>query len=348
MTERRARVALRSIAVLAVICLQSQYGLAAVADDSAEELYARAVELFESRQASALAESADLFEKVIRLEPRHALAFSGLAANSCLQALYSLAPPREVMPRARRSAAAAVELDPGLAQPYASLALVAFLFDWDWRRAEELFLRSFEKDPTYAQARHWYAMLLTARRRFDEAVEQIDEAQRLDPGSRIITVKRGTVLTAAGHFASAEEQLRLAIERFPRMALPWRELGFLRLRQGRLEDAVENFERAAGLGGGASKSSGGLGYVYGRVGREEESWAILEDFVERSQSSFVPPLYVALMYVGLDEPETALDWLEKAMEIRDPGLVYLGVKPGYESLQGGVRFQELLRTVGMD
>jgi len=318
------------------------------ADDSAEELYARAVKLFESRQGPALADSADLFEQVIRLEPRHALAYSGLAASSCLQALYSLAPPRQVMPRARQAATQAVELDPGLAQPYASLALVAFLFDWDWRRAEHLFLLSFEKDPTYAQARHWYAMLLTARRRFNEAVAQIDEAYRLDPESRIITVKRGTVLAAAGHYALAEQQLRLAMQRFPEMALPWRELGFLRLRQGRPKDAVESFEKAAELGGGTSKSSGGLGYVYARVGREEESRAILEDFIERSQSSFVPPLYVALMYVGLGERQAALRWLEKAMEIRDPGLVYLGVKPGYESLRGEARFEDLLATLGLD
>ena len=54
------------------------------------------------------------------------------------------------------------------------------------------------------------------------------------------------------------------------------------------------------------------------------------------------------MYVGLGEREAALDWLEKAMEMRDPGMVYLGVKPGYESLRGDTRFEELLRSVGMD
>ena len=94
--------------------------------------------------------------------------------------------------------------------------------------------------------------------------------------------------------------------------------------------------------------SGGLGYAYAQVGREEEARAILEAFIERSHSSFVPPLYVALMYVGLGEREAALYWLEKALEIRDPGLVYLGVKPGYESLRGEPRFEDLLATVGMD
>lgn len=333
------------LVLLALLAADPIAGAAATADE-AESLFARASALLETRRPKALLESAELFERVGELQADHALAFSGLATTSCLLALYSIEQPQDVLPRARRAAQTAVRLRPDLAQAYAALGLVAFLYDWDWVLAEAHFRKSIDRDPAYAEVRHWYAMLLTARGRFSESVTSMDEALRLAPKSRIINVKRGTVLTAAGRYREAEAQLRAAIAAFPSMALPWREIGFLELRRGDTEAALVAFEEAAELGGGPSKESAGLGHAYGVAGRHEEAREILDVLLRRSRESFVPPMYVALVYLGLGQRDHALEWLEKALRIHDPGLVYLRIKPGFEALYDDPRFIEILARVG--
>jgi tetratricopeptide (TPR) repeat protein len=61
------------------------------------------------------------------------------------------------MPKAKVAAQKAVELDPTLAEGYASLGLVKFFYDWDWPEAEREFRRALELNPNSAEARIDYA-----------------------------------------------------------------------------------------------------------------------------------------------------------------------------------------------
>ena len=85
-------------------------------------------------------------------------------------------PPREAMPKAKAAASRAIEIDDGLAEAWASLAAVRWWYDWDWDGAEEAYHRAIALNPNYATAHDGYAMLLSARGRFDEAIEQITKA----------------------------------------------------------------------------------------------------------------------------------------------------------------------------
>lgn len=60
-------------------------------------------------------------------------------------------------------------------------------------------------------------------------------------------------------------------------------------------------------------------------------------------SSFSP----AIIYVGLDEYEKALDLMEKAYEERCGWLAYLKVDPRLDPLRKEARFVHLLQRVGL-
>jgi tetratricopeptide (TPR) repeat protein len=338
------------LALLAISC--SGDGSEATTDRTtpppeAVDAYTRGRRLWETRSAQGLNDSLTLFEEALTLHPDYAAAWAGLADSSCLLGLYALRSPAETMPKARAAARRALELDPSLAAAWASLGLTQYLFEWDWAAAETSFRRALELDADHATVYHWYAMLLTATGRHDEAVTTMDRALSLAPQSPIINVKRGTVLTAAARFDEAEAQLRASLSLFPEAPLAHRELGFLDLRRAHFQDALASFERAAQLQASAFKSSGGLAYTYARLGRTQEARTILTDFLRRADSSFVPPMYIALMYVGLGETDQAFAWLEQAYRIRDPGLVYLLVKPGFESLSEDPRFHDLASRIGL-
>jgi hypothetical protein len=45
-----------------------------------------------------------------------------------------------------------MSLDPALAQPYTTLALIAMNYDWAWDDAERLYRRAIDVNPNYATA----------------------------------------------------------------------------------------------------------------------------------------------------------------------------------------------------
>ena len=63
---------------------------------------------------------------------------------------------------ARSAALSAVHLDPTLAEPHASLAMIYFYADWDAPAAEQEFQRAIALEPNYATAHHWYALDLAS------------------------------------------------------------------------------------------------------------------------------------------------------------------------------------------
>jgi hypothetical protein len=58
------------------------------------------------------------------------------------------------------------------------------------------------------------------------------------------------------------------------------------------------------------------------------------------------PHYTAQVYIGLDEPDRAIEWLEKAERERSSDLIYLKTDPIYKRLQSDPRFAALLQRIG--
>jgi len=320
----------------------------------AQRHYVEGRRLLDSRRSEAMLQSIGELEAAVAADPEHVLAWAGLAEASALAALYSLAEPGTTLPRAREAAERALALDESLPQAHAVLGLVRYLYDWEFDAAEESFRRALDLGADYAPAAHWYAMMLAATARYDEALQRIDQALGADPDSPLLVTKRATLLTAAGRFAAAEAHLEGARARFPDYSLVEREWGFLELRRHaagegarRLEEALAHFRRAAELSGGASKADAGLAYVYGRLGRQREAEEILAALDVDAASSFVAPTVLALAHLGLGDRAQALTLLERAEEVHDPGLVYLCIKPGLESLYGEPRFRALAARIGL-
>lgn len=87
----------------------------------------------------------------------------------------------------------ALALDDGLAEAHASLGRIRTSFDWDWTGAEEEFRRALALNPHYATAHQWYANLLLALGRTDDAISEIGRAWALEPFSLVLNCARGWV-----------------------------------------------------------------------------------------------------------------------------------------------------------
>jgi tetratricopeptide (TPR) repeat protein len=84
---------------------------------------------------------------------------------------YGTLRPMDAFPRAKAAAQKALTLDDSLGEAYASIGLCAFYYDWDWPASERAFRRCLEIRPEYVNAHIWYALLLAATGRVDEALK---------------------------------------------------------------------------------------------------------------------------------------------------------------------------------
>jgi tetratricopeptide (TPR) repeat protein len=98
--------------------------------------------------------------------------YVGMADCYNLLREYSLMPADEAYPRAAAAARRAIALDDSLPGAHSSLAFVDF--DWYW------------DVPSAQRSHHWYATFLLHMARFSESLEEIEKAQRLDPGATTI------------------------------------------------------------------------------------------------------------------------------------------------------------------
>jgi tetratricopeptide (TPR) repeat protein len=315
------------------------------AEDAAAEVV-RGRAALEQRTRAGLESGLAAFERAAHLDPESAPAWAGLAEAASLIGLYGYRSPGETLLPARDAAREALALEPELAEAHAALGLSLYLYDRDYAAAEAAFTRSIRLDADAAQVRHWYGMLLLATGRPEEALRSMDAALACDPESLIVGVKRGTVLAGAGRTAAAEAQLRRAVARHPRLALAWRELAYFELGHGEPAAAVAAFETAREIDGSV-KASAALASLYGRLGREAEALDLLDRLRAAAIEGWVPPLSFALVYAGLGREDAAFAWIDAAFDAHDPGLVYLGVKAGWEPLREDPRWTRALERAGL-
>ena len=299
------------------------------------------------RSAEGLKLAVDHFNEAIGLEPLYALAHAGLAdAYVALGALHSL-PSREAYSKARAAALTALEIDSSLAEAYATLGFVMATLDRDWLGSEDSFQKALRLNASYATAHQWYSVVLRSLGRFDEAIEESQKAQELDPLSPIINATVGQCFYFARRYDEAIKLYRrmLAVEANYRwthylIACAYREKGWY-------DKAILEFEEALKVMPGEPVVISDLAYTYAISGEKEAARAKLAELEEHSKRTYVSPYDLAIAYLGLGDKEVAFTLLEQAHKEHDDGLLMIKIDPLLDSVRSEDRFRAILKQVGL-
>jgi len=316
-------------------------------DIEAYHLYLRGRHFWARRTATALRDSIRSFEQAIERDPGYALAWAGIADSYNLLGFYSVLSPEEAFPKAKEAADKALAIDDTLAEGHLSLAFARVLFDWDWQGAERAFERTFELNPGYATAHHWFAEYLAFQGRHEEAIEQARTALALDPLSLIINVLMGWVLYYARRYDEAIVKLNQTLELDPDFAPAEFWLGLAYEQQGRFDEAIAAFERAVESSGRSPMMLAALGRVFADQGRSERAQELLEELEKAAEETFVPCYYIAAIHSGSEKREQTLEWLEKACASRESWMAFLNIDPIWDRYRSEPRFQAMVRKVGL-
>jgi len=316
-------------------------------NSEAYRLYLKGRYFWNKRLVEGLKKAGEHFQLATEVDPDYALAYVGLADCYNLLSFFSGFSPKEFYPKGRAAAAKALELDDALAEAHASLALVEMMSDWDWGSAEQGFQRAIKLNPTYSPARQWYAKLLTALGRHEEALVEIKQAQELDPLSLITGAVVGFVCYYARQYDQVISDSQKNLELDPHFTLTYWALGWAYQQKAMYGEAVATFHKAASLSGGSTKMVSELGYTYAVSGRKSEAERELKRLLRLSKKQYVSPYEIAVIYVGLDEQDQALAWLEQAAEDRAWETICLQVEPKLDPFRSDSRFINLVRRIGL-
>ena len=317
------------------------------ANVQAYELYLKGRFFWNKRTEDQLTRAVEHFAAATAADPGYAPAYAGLADAYAVLGTYGARPPREVMPLARENAQRALALDPSLAEAHATLALALAVYDRDWSGAEKAFRRSITIAPTYSTARQWYAVsLLVPRRRFVEALSEIQRARSNDPLSLAVGCTAGIVRSLARHHdtAIAAHAETLAIE--PGFGMGHFFLGQAYAYAGRTQEAIAAVEHAIALTGGTPEMLAVLAHAKAVSGDRIRAEAILDELLRLRRERYVSAALLAQVHLGLGRHDHAIRCLEEALADSDAELIYLDVRPVYDPLRESTAFCDLLRRAG--
>jgi TolB-like protein/Tfp pilus assembly protein PilF len=287
--------------------------------------------------------SRSYFEQAVALDPGFPQAHVGVAESWWECAVFGLESPKEALAIGRYEVGRALALEPFLGNAISMLGVYSAIHDFDWAASECHFQRALELDRTSPEIRRQYAaFLLEPTNRLAEARAQHEAALDHDPLSAVALAYLGHCLMLERRFDEALEHLQEAVEIDPEYWMGQFMLAATYAFKGRLESALAIAEKAERAVGPNPMVLGPAGLVYGLLGQRGQAEECLRRLLAGSEIRYFSPLCAAWIHLGLGDTETALDWMEKAVEERDPQIIHFGVKPLYDPLRGHPRFQALL------
>jgi TolB-like protein/Tfp pilus assembly protein PilF/aminoglycoside phosphotransferase (APT) family kinase protein len=288
----------------------------------------------------------ELFEEAVQADSKCALAHFGLADCYTAAGSSGLIGP-EFQPKAEALFETAIALDPDLAEAHAILGILRGISGgWDWRRAEELFVKALRLSPRSAHVHSAYSLHLLVTDRADQAVKEAREAVQLDPLLPSWHVFDALIHYLARNYEKAVRAADLALELDARnwWAQDIRALSLTAL--GDRVRALEGYQPQ--LATTTPYAIGNFGFMLAKAGRREEAEEQRYLLVEHAKSAYVGPVSVTAVCAGLGLVDEAFSWLNRAVEEHDPQLAFFVAGAiTADDLRPDPRFAAVRRQIGL-
>ena len=286
--------------------------------------------------------SKQYFQKAIDLQPDYAAAWAGLGDSYGVRAGGDT-PPQAAFAKNEEYSRKALELDDSVAEAHNSMAALYLFHAWDWNRAEAEAQRAIELNPNLAAAHHLRSYILFALNRNAEALQEQRQATEIDPFAQPWHLGRAYLYLRQYDAAINELSARAAVQKVD-------GIEFIRSDAYRFKGMNKEAARHLELGFLAEDDQHSAEAVR-RAFDQGGYYAVAEWLLRRDQDKareeYVSPFFLALDYARLERKDDTLHFLESAFQERSPEMVFLEKRPHFDFLHFDLRFQALVRKVGL-
>jgi len=280
------------------------------------------------------------FEQAVKLAPDSALAWAMLSQADTRYASQA-SDVTGALARAREAASKALELDDKVPEAHLAQALLLMTFDWDWPAAEASLRRALELRPGDVQAQGMLARLEGQFGHSESALAMLQAALVQDPLDSQLQFSIISQLYILGRYKEAEEKALGIKAREPEKPFINVYLGWLALRQGRYQEAMEYFQQEPV----PFARLYSLAVIHDKLGQREAAEQAQQALLE--QYGDAAAYQQALVFAEWGEPDTAIKWLQRAYDGRDPGMPEMNTDDALNSLHGLPAYQEILQKMNL-
>jgi TolB-like protein/Tfp pilus assembly protein PilF len=300
-----------------------------------------------AKAVSSLRDTKDLpaaiaaYTEAIRLDPHYALGFAArsLAFSRLAGEAETAAAVREGFDKAQADARQALALAPDLAQAHLASASVSENGTLDFTQASEAYERTLALAPGNAEVLRYSGQFAAYIGHFDTGLAAARRAVVLDPLARESHSVLGRSLYAARRYEEAVAAFAEVISLEPNYKATYAERGLSYYGLGDLERARASCETKPD----SWQSQQCLAVIYDKLGRHADAEAELAKL--KAAQGDASAYQYATIYAQRGNQATALEWLETALRMRDPGLIYVKTDPLIDPLRKEPRFQAVMRQL---
>jgi len=281
------------------------------------------------------------FTEAIELDPQYALAFAGraLALASYGGLVPEQATARASFDNAQADALRAIALAPDLAEGHLALAAYLEAGPLEFTRANEEYERALRLGSGNARVLQDYGQFAVLMGHKEAGVSAVRRAQLLDPLNPNTHDALGFVLVLARRYDEAIATYQDALALDPDDSDAYASGGLASYGLGDLQAAQNSCERRPDFW----YSAVCLAMVYDKLGRHADAEGQLAKLKASEQDGAA--YQYAEIYAQWGDAAKALEWLETAMRVRDPGLIELKVDPYLDPLRREPRFQAIQKAL---
>ena len=241
--------------------------------------------------------------------------------------------------RARDDAEHAIVLDPNLATAYLALGWIQMINDWDWERAAASLEKAAELEPGSVEVLRYRSALYRTLGRQDEAIELYRQVVSLDPLRARSYSALGGELYYAGRYDEALAMFHRALELNPQKEGDHHVCGLILLAQGHPQQALTEVEREPR----EIWKLFGRALAYQALGRSQDSLTALNQLIIKYHQDSA--YQIAEVYAYRGETDKAFEWLLRAYQQRDGGMLFVKIDPLLKSLLHDLRYADMLRKM---
>jgi tetratricopeptide (TPR) repeat protein len=179
----------------------------------------------------------------------------------------------------------------------------------------------------------------------DEAVAEVTRAWHLDPLSPVVSANVGWTHLLAGNRPRALEVLNRSVALNPLNAMACFYLGATHGAAGRYDEAAAMHEKARDIAPEFPGVREALGCAWAMGGHRDKALALLRESEAQRRAAYVSSVFIAFLYAATGDIGAALDSIERAVEQRDPMLVWLGFMPAENLALGRLRHEPRFQTL---
>ena len=308
----------------------------------AYDLYLQGLYFSNKSDEEQLRKALSLFQRALDKDPTLSRAWTGIA-----KAWYWLADaylkPLDAYPAVESAATKALELNERDAEAHCYLSEAKRVLHWDLNGAERELKRALEIDVNSSSAHLVSAYVHSCSGDLEEVPREMHEAERLDPLSAIVSDSQADLYVNLDRLDDALSAAKRTLTIDPNYIYVEPTLARVYREQGKLDDALAIYLKAREVTHGPTA---GLAISYARLGRVSEARRVLQQLIDKANSSYVAGEQIATVFVALDDHDEAFRWLNRAVDEHSANII--STRRELRPLHSDARFPELLRRMGID